>query len=32
MWYNKKGQQSPVKGYNYDFLRQGFPNLGHFEC
>ena len=27
----KKEHESPVKGHNYQFLPQIFPNLGHFE-
>ena len=28
----KKGQESPVKGQNLEFLPLIFPNLGHLEC
>ena len=24
-----KGQESSVKGHNYDFFHPSFPNLGH---
>ena len=28
----KKGQESPVKGHNYEFSALFFPNLRHLEC
>ena len=28
----KKGQESVVKGHNYEFFSLNFTNLGHLEC
>ena len=32
MWYNRKGQESPVNRHNCGFLPLIFSNLGHLEC
>ena len=31
IWYNKKGQESSVKGHNCGFTSLIFPNLGYLE-